>query len=196
MSLLSKPKLNRRWKRLSLVVVSLLLLIPSLAAAAFAMRFELAPTPQEPKQQERELKEKAKADSEMRREALTLDQQQLKERMANDPNFRAEMQRKRELEMEMRAVKQAALVRLSRITMDQAIQIATSQFPGKVLNCNLDADRWEEPGKLAKDGVVFYEVVIADEVVEGGVTRVAVNAVDGAIIKSGKELPRRRSPQN
>lgn len=196
MSLLSKPKLNRRWKRLSLVAVSLLLLIPSLAAAAFAMRFELAPTAQEPTQQERELKEKAKADAEMRREALTLDQQQLRERMARDPNFRAEVQRRREVEMEMRAVKQAALVRLSRITMDQAIQIATSQFPGKVINCNLDADRWEEPGKLAKDGVVFYDVVIADEVVDGGVTRVAVNAVDGSIIKSGKELPRRRSPQN
>ena len=196
MSLLSKPKLNRRGKKLLLFAVSLLLLIPSLAAAAFAMRFELAANAQEPTQQERELKEKAKADAQMRREALTLDQQQLKERMSSDPNFRAEMQRKRELETEMRAVKQAALVRLARITMDQAIQIATSQFPGKVINCNLDADRWEEPGKLAKDGVVFYDVVIADEVNEGA-TRVAVNAVDGSIIKSGKELPRKmRSPQN
>lgn len=195
MSLLSKPKLNRRWKQLLLFAVSLLLLIPSLAAAAFAMRFELAASAQEPAQQERELKEKAKADAEMRREAFTMNEQ-LKERMARDPRFREEVQRKREVEMEMRALKQGALVRLARITMDQAIQIATSQFPGKVLNCNLDADRWEEPGKLAKDGIVFYEVVIADEVVEGGVTRVAVNAVDGTIIKSGKELPRRRSPQN
>ena len=195
MSLLSKPTLNRRWKQLLLFAVSLLLLIPSLAAAAFAMRFELAANAQEPTQQERELKEKAKADSEMRREAFTVNEQ-LKERMARDPRFREEVERKREVEIEMRALKQAALVRLSRITMDQAIQIATSQFPGKVLNCNLDGDRWEEPGKLAKDGVVFYEVVIADEVVAGGVTRVAVNAVDGTIIKSGKELPRRRSPEN
>jgi uncharacterized membrane protein YkoI len=195
MSLLSKPTLNRRWKQLLLFAVSLLLLIPSLAAGAFAMRFELAATAQEPTQQEKELKEKAKADAEMRREATTVNEQ-LKERMARDPRFREEVERKREVEMEMRALKQAALVRLSRITMDQAIQIATSQFPGKVLNCNLDGDRWEEPGKLAKDGIVFYEVVIADEVVSGGVTRVAVNAVDGTIIKSGKELPRRRSPQN
>ncbi|HKV33658.1 MAG TPA: M56 family metallopeptidase [Pyrinomonadaceae bacterium] len=195
MSLLSKPTLNRRWKQLLLFAVSLLLLIPSLAAAAFAMRFELAAAAQEPTQQERELKEKAKADSEMRREAFTVNEQ-LKERMARDPRFREEVERKREVEIEMRALKQAALVRLSRITMDQAIQIATSQFPGKVLNCNLDGDRWEEPGKLAKDGIVFYEVVIADEVVAGGVTRVAVNAVDGTIIKSGKELPRRRSQEN
>ncbi|HKS09607.1 MAG TPA: M56 family metallopeptidase [Pyrinomonadaceae bacterium] len=195
MSLLSKPTLNRRWKQLLLFAVSLLLLIPSFAAAAFAMRFELAATAQEPTQQEKELKQKAKVDSEMRREAFTANEQ-FKERTARDPRFREEIERKREVEMEMRALKQAALVRLSRITMDQAIQIATSQFPGKVLNCNLDGDRWEEPGKLAKDGVVYYEVIIADEVVDGGVTRVAVNAVDGTIIKSGKELPRKRSPQN
>jgi len=161
--------------------VSLLLLIPSFAAAAFAMRFELA---QDPAQQEKVL-EKKKAE-------VT----EFKEGKPFDPRFRAEIERKREIEMEMQALKQGALVRLSRITMDQAIQIATSQFPGKVLNCNLDADRWEEPGKLAKDGIVFYEVIIADEVVSGGITRVAVNAVDGSIIKSGKELPRKRSPQN
>src|SRR6201988_2765794 len=170
MSLLSKPKLNRRWKKLVLVAVSLLLLIPSFAAAAFAMRFELA---QDPAQQEKVL-EKKKAE-------VT----EFKEGKPFDPRFRAEIERKREIEMEMQALKQGALVRLSRITMDQAIQIATSQFPGKVLNCNLDADRWEEPGNLAKDGIVFYEVIIADEVVSGGITRVAVNAVDGSIIKSG-----------
>lgn len=193
MSLLSKPKLNRRWKQLLLFAVSLLLLIPSFAAAAFAMRFELAPTAQEPTQQERELKEKAKVDAELRRKTAN---EQLNERMARDPRFREEVERRRAVEMEMRALKQAALVRLSRITMDQAIQIATSQFPGKVINCNLDADRWEEPGKLAKDGVVFYQVVIADEVNEG-TTRVVVNAVDGSIIRSAKELPRKmRSPAN
>jgi beta-lactamase regulating signal transducer with metallopeptidase domain len=193
MSLLSKPKLNRRWKKLMLVAVSLLLLIPSFAAAAFAMRFEVAPTAQELTQQEKEVREKQKAET-LSREGAPLE---LKERMAHDPNFRAELQRKREVEMEMRAVKQAALVRLSRITMDQAIQIATSQTPGKVLECHLDADKWEEPGKLAKDGVVFYRVVIADEVNPGGVTHVWVNAVDGSFIKTEKELPRKmRSPQN
>ncbi len=193
MSLLSKPKLNRRWKKLLMVAVSLLLLIPSLAAAALAMRFELAATAQEPTQQEKEIKEKEKAEAEARKARST---EEFKERMAHDPKFHAEVQRKREMEMEMRAVKHAALVRLARITMDQAIQIATSQFPGKVTNCNLDADRWEEPGKLAKDGVVFYAIVIADEV-NGGATHVAVNAIDGTIIKSGTELPRKqRSPAN
>ena len=183
MSLLNKPKMNRRWKKLMLVVVSLLLLVPSFAAAAFAMRFELTPVAQEPTQQERELKEKQKFDGTFPKQL--------------DPKVREEIQRKREVEMEMRAIKQTALIRLSRITMDQAIQIATSQTPGKVMECHLDADKWEEPGKLAKDGVVFYRVVIADEATPGGATHVWVNAVDGSLIKSEKELPRKmRTPFN
>ena len=192
MSLLSKPKMNRRWKKLMLVAVSLLLLVPSLAAAAFAMHFELAP--QDPAQQEKELDTKHKVDA-LNREsrASTVD---IKERMARDPKFREEIQRKREVEIEMRAIKHAALVRLSRITMDQAIQIATSQTPGKVMECHLDADKWEEPGKLARDGVVYYRVVIADEATPGGTTHVWVNAVDGSLIKSEKELPRKMRSQN
>jgi beta-lactamase regulating signal transducer with metallopeptidase domain/uncharacterized membrane protein YkoI len=193
MTLLSKPKLNRRWKKLMLFAVSLLLLIPSFAAAAFAMRFEVALTMQELTQQEKELKEKQKAEVFNRESGVPAE---MREKMARDQNFRAEVQRKMEVEMEMRAIKQAALVRLSRVSMDQAIQIATSQTPGKVLECHLDADKWEEPGKLAKDGVVFYRVVIADEVTPGGATHVWVNAVDGSIIRSEKQLPRRRSPQN
>lgn len=192
MSLLSKPKLHRRWKKSLLVVVSLLLLVPSFAAAALAMRFELAP--QDLTQQEKELKEKQAADMKIR-QAGTADQL-FKERMARDPNFRAEVQRRQEVEMEMRALKQAALVRLSRVTMDQAIQIATSHTPGKVLVASLDADKWEEPGKLAKDGKVFYMIVIADES-NSGATHVVVNAVDGTIIEAAKELPRKmRSADN
>jgi uncharacterized membrane protein YkoI len=192
MSLLSKPKLNRRWKKSMLVGVSLLLLVPSLAAAAFAMRFELANTVQNPEQQEKELKEKRRADA-VERESTN--EQEFKERMARDPNFRREVQRKEELEMEMREVRQAALVRLARISMDQAIQIANSQTPGKVLECNLTAEKWEEPGNLAKDGIVFYHVVIADET-NPGATHVWVNAVDGSIIKTEKELPRKRTREN
>ena len=190
MSLLSKPKLNRRWKKLMLIAVSLLLLVPSFAAVAFAMRFELANTVQDPAQQEKEIVEKKKAEA-VRREAVS--EQEFKERMAHDPRFREEVQRKEEVEMEMRAVRQAALVKLARINMDQAIQIATSQTPGKVLECNLTAERWEEPGKLAKDGVIFYHVMIADENTPGA-THVWVNAVDGSIIKTEKELPRKREP--
>lgn len=193
MSLLSKPKLNKRWKKLLLVVVSILLLVPSFAAVAFAMRFELANAVQDPAQQEKETVEKKKAEATRREE---VNEQEFKERMERDPRFREEMRRKEDLELEMRAVKQAALLRLARINMDQAIQIATSQTPGKVLECSLNGERWEEPGKLAKDGYVFYHVVIADETMPGAATHVLVNAVDGSIIKTEKEIPRRRKPEN
>ena len=179
MSLLKKPVLNTRWKKLSLVAVVLLLLVPCVAAAAFALRFEVEPYAQEPVAQDQERKEKEK----------------MKEKMASDPAFREEHFRKHKLEMEMKELRQAALIRLAKINMDQAIQIATSQTPGKVLLCSLDAKGWEEPGKLGKDGAVFYHVMIANEG-DVGATHVWVNAIDGTIMKIEKELPRKmRSPE-
>src|SRR5690349_11027030 len=102
MSLLSKPKLDRRWKKLLLVAVSLLLLVPSFAAAAFAMRFELATNVQDPAQQEKETVEKKKGEA-LERQAIS--EREFKEKMANDPKFREEMQRKEDLEIQMRAVR-------------------------------------------------------------------------------------------
>jgi uncharacterized membrane protein YkoI len=193
MSLLSKPKLNKRWKKLMLIAVSLLLLVPSFAAVAFAMRFELANAVQDPAQQEKETVEKKRSEA-VEREMTN--EREFKERMERDPRFREEMRRKEDLEIEMHAIKQAALLRLARINMDQAIQIATSQNPGKVMECSLNAEHWEEPGKLAKDGYVFYHVVIVDETNPSAATHVLVNAVDGSIIKTEKELPRKRKVEN
>jgi beta-lactamase regulating signal transducer with metallopeptidase domain len=100
-------------------------------------------------------------------------------------------------EVKARDEMHASLVRLARIPMDQAIQIATSQFPGKVLQSSLGAKGWEKLGQLAPDGVVFYHVtVIGPEEGTPTLTHVWVNAVDGTIIKSEKELPRKvRSPE-
>ncbi len=176
MSLLRKPELNTRWKKLLLIAVSLLLLVPCVAAATYAMRFDVETNAQEPATQEKERKDKV----------------EMKERTA-DPRVREEMERKRETEFEMRAVQQAALVRLAKINMDQAIQIATSQQPGKVLLCTLQGSHWKEPGVLAEDGYVFYRVIIANENSEGA-THVWVNAVDGSIVKTEKELLRKRQP--
>ncbi|HEX6045358.1 MAG TPA: PepSY domain-containing protein, partial [Pyrinomonadaceae bacterium] len=180
-----------------LFAVSLLLLVPCVAAAAFNMRFEMEPSVQDPAQEQRLKetdKEKQKALELRAREMNPSDA--LKEKIAREPAFAAELERRREVELEMRAVRQAALVRLARVNMDQAIQIATSQQSGKVLSANLDAKGWEEPGKLAKDGVVFYHVEIADDAIEGASTHVFVNAVDGTIMKTEKQLPRKqRSPQ-
>jgi beta-lactamase regulating signal transducer with metallopeptidase domain len=189
MSLLKKPELNTRWKKLLLVVVSFLLLVPCVAAASFAMRFDVETNAQDPAAQDKERKEKETVEMK-RREART---DEMKARMETDPRFREEVERKERIEMEMRDVRQAALVRLAKINMDQAIQIATSQQPGKVLLCSLEAKGWEEPGKLAKDGIVFYHVMIANEG-DAGATHIWVNAVDGTIIKTEQELPRKRQP--
>ena len=188
MSLLKKPELNTRWKKLLLVGVALLLVVPCVAASAFAMRFDVETNAQEPATQEKERKEKETLET-MKRRATEMDE--VKMRMAQDPAFREEIERKQRVEMEMREIKQAALIRLAKINMDQAIQIATSQTPGKVLLCSLDAKGWEEPGKLAKDGTVFYHVVIANEG-DVGATHIWVNAIDGLILKTEKELPRKR----
>jgi len=193
MSLLTKPRMTTRWKKMLLVVVAILLLVPCVAAAAFNMRFDLETVvPQDPqKDQEQETVRK-------KREMATRERtpsDEMKERIARDPQFAAELEKRREFELEMKEIRQAALIKLARINMDQAIQIATSQYPGKVMVASLDATRWEEPGKLARDGVVFYHVEIADES-NGDTTHVLVNAVDGTVMKVEKEKPRKqRSPE-
>jgi TonB family protein len=100
----------------------------------------------------------------------------------------SEMGTRREQEEKEMKARQAELARQAKITMDQAIQIATSQYPGKVLECSLNGEHWEAPGKLASDGLVFYHVVIlsGDETNSRSV-HVLVNAIDGRIIKAEKE---------
>ncbi len=196
MSLLTKPKVTTRWRKTLLFAVSLLLLVPCVAAAAFNMRFDLEAVPQDPAVQEKERvkqEEKEKQAFELRaRSPESADV--LKERIARDPAFRNELERRREYELEMREVTNAALLRLAKISMEQAIQVATSQQPGKVLLATLGAKGWEEPGKLGKDGVVFYHVQIADET-SGSLTHVFVNGIDGTVIKTEKELPRKKREQ-
>ena len=194
MSLLKKPELKTRWKKLWLVAVSLLLLVPSFAAAVFAARFEVEPGVQDPaQQQERETKLREKETQMRKREGVVMDD--MKMRIAEDPEFRKEMTRRMELEIEAKAAAQAAMVRLAKINMDQAIQVATSHQPGKVLHASLSARGWEEPGKLGKDGVVFYHVIVADEGSESS-THIWINAIDGSFMKSEKELPRKRRSEN
>jgi uncharacterized membrane protein YkoI len=198
MSLLRKPRLNARWKKLLLLVVSLLLVVPCVAAASLAMRFEVNstaqnPSLQEPSQQEKEAKEKAMVERQRQEEV------EFKKRIAADPVLRAEFEeraRKQELELKARALNQATLARLARITMEQAIQIATSQQPGKVLESSLVGEHWEAPGKLAADGKVLYHIVIiAGEEPNLTVTHALVNAIDGTILKEETEKPRRRNPE-
>jgi len=198
MSLLTKPRVTTRWRKTLLFAVSLLLLVPCVAAAAaFNLRFDMQDAvTQDPAVQE---KDRVK-EVEKERQSVELRARQsadvMKEKIAADPALRGELERRREFELEMREVANAAMLRLAKITMEQAIQVATSHKPGKVLLATLGAKGWEEPGKLAKDGVVFYHVQIADEV-NNSSTHVFINALDGTLIKTEQELPRKQQrPEN
>ena len=194
MSLLKKPKLNTRRHKYLLVAVAVLLLVPCVAAAAFAVRFDTQDQPvQDPPAQDQQLKEKEKEKQLLEMKVRSGQAvERLKERVAaNEEQAMTEVVRKMELEQEMRAVMHAALVQLAKINMDQAIQVASSQQPGKVLLCSLGATGWEAPGKLGKDGKVFYHVIIADETNPSAATHVWVNAIDGSVMKTEKELPRK-----
>ncbi|HEU4769645.1 MAG TPA: M56 family metallopeptidase [Pyrinomonadaceae bacterium] len=196
MSLLTKPKVTTRWKKTLLFAVSVLLLVPCVAAAAFNMRFDVAAAPQERSQDVQERKQR-RTEQELLREKIELPRRPGPAADVLDPAVAAELERKREFEVEMRAFMHTTLVRLAKITMEQAIQIATIQQPGKVLSASLGAKGWEEPGKLSKDGQVFYHVHIADDSESGVTTHVWVNAIDGTILGTDKELPRKqRSPEN
>ncbi|HEY6046359.1 MAG TPA: TonB family protein, partial [Pyrinomonadaceae bacterium] len=86
---------------------------------------------------------------------------------------------------EDRTSRQAELVQGATISMDRAIQIATSKYPGKVLACSLGRDT---------DGPVFYHLVIINTEGEKKTTRyVWISAVDGTILKTEEELPRTMS---
>jgi len=95
-------------------------------------------------------------------------------------------------ELKARDTRNAAMMRIVRIPMDQAIQIATSQQPGKVLESSLQAEHWEAPGQLAKDGFVFYHIaILSGDENAPTINHVLVNAVDGTIMRNEKELPRK-----
>jgi beta-lactamase regulating signal transducer with metallopeptidase domain/uncharacterized membrane protein YkoI len=101
-----------------------------------------------------------------------------------------------EEELKARNIMHAALIRMARIPMDQAIQIALSQHPGKVIQSSLGAKSWEEPGKLAKDGQVFYHVIVASGDEDSPtLTHIWVDAINGTLLKVEKELPRKMREQ-
>ena len=83
-----------------------------------------------------------------------------------------------EREREERARRQIELTRDATVPMDRAIQIATSQVPGKVLACS-----------LGRDGdKLFYDVIIVTTEGDKSTTSYLwVSATDGRILKTEKE---------
>jgi len=62
------------------------------------------------------------------------------------------------------------------------------------MECSLVGTRWEAPGKLGKDSLVFYHVVIVtgDEA-NPSTMHVMVNAIDGTVVKAEKEERRQEA---
>lgn len=80
--------------------------------------------------------------------------------------------------------------------MDQAIQIATSASPGKVIESSLVGERWSGEGESAKPGLVLYHVVILSGDEANPTERhVWVNATDGTVWKTEKEERKRENPE-
>lgn len=222
MSLLKRTKLHTGRNRFLLIAAALLLVIPCAAAGVFAFHLNIgSASAQEPSSSDKEKREVqlVRMDQEMKARAEKEDQE-LRERIAKETNqevkakLEATLTRRLEerakgqyrfegwafkideegaaREREQEAKQQAELARQAKISMDQAIQIAVSQSPGKVFECSLVAERWEAPGELAKPSRVFYHVVIltGDES-KPTTTHVLVSALDGTIVTENKEERRR-----
>jgi len=98
-------------------------------------------------------------------------------------------------EFEIQEKRNTELARAAKISMDQAIQIATSKVGGKVLECSLVGEHWEGPAELAKPGVVLYHVVIlSGDDVNPVTMHVLVNAVDGTIFRTEKQERKTEAP--
>ena len=177
-----------------LMLLTLVLTVPCVAVAAFTRGLDFdafAPGIQEPRTQEQtkeyQAGREAGANEARRRE------QREREMAGAEPGSQvkaelAERARHEQIELDAKQTMQAALVNLAKIPMDQAIQIATSQQPGKVLSCSLIGEHWEAVGKLAKDGrVLYHAIIISGDEANSVTTHVLINALDGSIVKTEKE---------
>jgi uncharacterized membrane protein YkoI len=175
-----------------LIVAAAVIAVPGAVVGSLTHRALFTPpaSAQEPSKEYKEGKEMGEKEARRIQERQRVEQE-MKERAESDPRFKAELQeraRHEQLELESKAAMNATLIRLAKIPMDQAIQIATSRQPGKVVACSLVGEHWEAPGKLAKDGMVFYHtVIISGDDANPVTTHILINAADGSVIKTETE---------
>ena len=191
MSLLKQSKTSRRGKKLILIAVPMILAASCVTATAFAFRFDFSPLTinfgqqQQAEQDEREAKERAEhkaLEEKLRGEKAGLENREVPEQMER------EALAKMEAEREVIARRQAEMASMAKISMDQAIQIANGQVPGKVLECRLIRDRFEPAdGAPPKEKVAFAVTILTVEGTNTATILVLVDAVDGSVIKTGRE---------
>jgi beta-lactamase regulating signal transducer with metallopeptidase domain/uncharacterized membrane protein YkoI len=88
-----------------------------------------------------------------------------------------------QLEREVRAKRQSELAKEAKVTMQQAIQIATSQQPGTVMECRLIGEKLVGE----RDTVLYVVTVLSSNETESTTTRVVISAIDGRVVKTLKD---------
>ena len=223
MSLLRKTKSSVRRNLLLAIAGVALLAIPCAAAASFGLHLHVDEArAQEPSQERKKLSEAEQLAAkkhyeaevqELRQKISETTDREVKERLEKQladaekayvvttngggyvVAFRADSEGARR-EFEMKEKHNSILAGMAKIPADQAIQIATSKVPGKVLECTLNGEHWSSQDENAKPGMVFYHVVILSGDENAPVTNhVLVNAVDGSIFRAEKEERRRENPE-
>ncbi len=222
MTLLKRTKSSLRRNIFLVCATAVLLAVPGVVAAAFAINFTVEPGFQEPS---REAQERRQKEERTEQEVWQRETEELKQRIERetDATVKAKLEQELRQRMEERdktvftfdrdgrvftarmrgdgsaVIEQQQkneLAKAAKISMDQAIQIATSASPGKVIECSLVGERWKEPGELAKPSRVLYHVVILSGDEANPVTyHVMVNAVDGSVVTVNKEGIKRENPE-
>jgi pyruvate/2-oxoglutarate dehydrogenase complex dihydrolipoamide acyltransferase (E2) component len=105
-------------------------------------------------------------------------QQNLERARAQQESQDPEILVRRRAERELIARQQAELAKQANITMQQAIQIATNQYPGTVLESRLVRE---------SNQACYLLTILSDNGTEATITRVLMSAIDGSIIKTMKE---------
>lgn len=154
--------------------------------AARKLRFEPAMKDGQPVSQVISVEYHFNVESRSKQELEEVEKRAAEARAGQEGSQFREMKMRRDLEQqgrEERARKQAELTRAAVLSMDRAIQIATSQVPGKVLACSLGRDG---------DKVFYHVVIIGGDGDKSTTTYVWVSAIDGQILKTEKEERRER----
>lgn len=131
------------------------------------------------KQEDREMRERKERAEMEAREKIEMEKREGKGEGKGEGIREMKMRQERiGQELEERARRRAELTARASISMDRAIQIATSKYPGKVLTCSLGRDG---------DMVFYHLVIITPEGDKSSVTYVWLSAIDGQILKTEKE---------
>jgi pyruvate/2-oxoglutarate dehydrogenase complex dihydrolipoamide acyltransferase (E2) component len=115
---------------------------------------------------------------EVHRRVLQEIQQNLELARAQQESQDPEIVARRQAERELMARRQSELAKQANITMQQAIQIATNQYPGTVLESRLVRER---------NQACYVLTILSDNGTEATITRVLMSAIDGTVLKAMKE---------